>query len=409
MKDWYADVVSCAKTGQPATVSAKLSDDVCKPQATQAQTQKIHSAIDDLQAYVRSNSALLKQSELMWDDVPLLIKENNPSCLGSFDEVMSYSKIVLVRAPAFTVDFAMVGVMFRDMLQCYFTTVWGQSFFGIYEVNQRIGKIVEAWGEFLDSEASRKGVANVLYGWQTDCAQKFLNITDFLIDEDSPAWGFRSFNDFFMRQVNMSMRPLTKEPIAAFGDTQFYACQKNLTLTMSSIQAKAQKYSPQQILGAPAQDFEGGMAVQAFFSSLWYHRYHAPCTGVVERVTHIPGLFFPAQTGMYTSNAEYHDVQQIDGYVSTRAVVILQCNGLGRVGFVPIGMESVSSVNITVEEGQSVRKGDQLGTFAFGGSTAIMFLQKDAASMFECPREGEQFEVRGDFLPRDRKSQQLRR
>ncbi len=39
------------------------------------------------------------------------------------------------------------------------------------------------------------------------------------------------------------------------------------------------------------------------------------------------------------------------------------------MGIVPVGMAEVSSCQITVQPGDHVNKGDQLGMFHFGGST----------------------------------------
>ena len=42
--------------------------------------------------------------------------------------------------------------------------------------------------------------------------------------------------------------------------------------------------------------------------------------------------------------------------------------------FLPVGMAEVSTCEITVYQGQHVKKGDQLGLFHFGGSThCLMF------------------------------------
>ena len=44
---------------------------------------------------------------------------------------------------------------------------------------------------------------------------------------------------------------------------------------------------------------------------------------------------------------------------------------------IEIGMVEVSSINSTVIEGQKIKKGDQLGYFAFGGSSYVMVFDKD--------------------------------
>ena len=52
----------------------------------------------------------------------------------------------------------------------------------------------------------------------------------------------------------------------------------------------------------------------------------------------------------------------------------------GLAAIVPVGMCQVSSVNFeeSVQPGASVRKGDLLGMFRFGGSDIVMIFQKKA-------------------------------
>ena len=49
---------------------------------------------------------------------------------------------------------------------------------------------------------------------------------------------------------------------------------------------------------------------------------------------------------------------------------------------VPIGMAEVSSCVVTVQEGQSVKKGDQIGYFQFGGSTHCLVFRKGVITQF---------------------------
>jgi len=45
------------------------------------------------------------------------------------------------------------------------------------------------------------------------------------------------------------------------------------------------------------------------------------------------------------------------------------------VAVLPIGMGTVSSVNLTPEVGARLRKGDEFGFFMFGGSDMVMLFQ----------------------------------
>ena len=62
--------------------------------------------------------------------------------------------------------------------------------------------------------------------------------------------------------------------------------------------------------------------------------------------------------------------------MATRALIFIEADNpeIGLMCVIPVGMAEVSSCEITVYEGQHVKKGDQLGMFHFGGSThCLMF------------------------------------
>lgn len=65
--------------------------------------------------------------------------------------------------------------------------------------------------------------------------------------------------------------------------------------------------------------------------------------------------------------------------VSVRQVLIIQIgDGTGRlVALIEIGMTEVSSCHPIVEEGQQIKKGDQLGYFQYGGSSYALIFDKD--------------------------------
>jgi phosphatidylserine decarboxylase len=45
--------------------------------------------------------------------------------------------------------------------------------------------------------------------------------------------------------------------------------------------------------------------------------------------------------------------------------------------FIAVGMDEISSCDITVHEGQKVMKGDELGTFHLGGSTHCLVFRPE--------------------------------
>ena len=56
---------------------------------------------------------------------------------------------------------------------------------------------------------------------------------------------------------------------------------------------------------------------------------------------------------------------------------------IGLVAFVAVGMAEISSCQITVQEGQPVQRGEQLGMFHFGGSTHCLVFRPGVSLDFQ--------------------------
>ena len=61
---------------------------------------------------------------------------------------------------------------------------------------------------------------------------------------------------------------------------------------------------------------------------------------------------------------------------NSRAILPIESPVFGTVLYIPIGATMVGSIIFTAQEGQHVNKGDELGYFAFGGSTVIVLFKK---------------------------------
>ena len=58
----------------------------------------------------------------------------------------------------------------------------------------------------------------------------------------------------------------------------------------------------------------------------------------------------------------------------TRGTLVLD-SPIGYVAAIPVGMGHVSSVNITAEPGTILRKGEEFGYFAYGGSDMVLLFE----------------------------------
>ena len=56
---------------------------------------------------------------------------------------------------------------------------------------------------------------------------------------------------------------------------------------------------------------------------------------------------------------------------------------IGLMAFLAVGMAEVSSCDVTVKAGQRVTKGDEIGTFHFGGSTHCLIFRPGVEVEFD--------------------------
>lgn len=197
--------------------------------------------------------------------------------------------------------------------------------------------------------------------------------------------------DFFTRQVQDSARPVASPDddsiIANACESKVFNISHNIKLRDKFFN-KGQPYSLLDMLAHDplAHSFVGGTIYQAFLSALSYHRWHTPISGTVKRAfvqdgTYFSEPLFESQSDPNTHEIDTRGIAVAQGYLSslaTRAIVVLEADNpkIGLLAFVGIGMDEVSTCDITVKEGQHIKKGEELGMFHFGGSSHCLVFQK---------------------------------
>jgi phosphatidylserine decarboxylase len=149
---------------------------------------------------------------------------------------------------------------------------------------------------------------------------------------------------------------------------------------------KAQPYSVADMLGndALAQQFDGATIYQAFLSALSYHRWHAPVSGTIKRCFVKDGTYFSEplfESSVEAGEINAQGISVAQGYLTalaTRGIIFIEADNpaIGLMAFIGVGMDEVSTCEITVKEGQHVKKGDELGMFHFGGSSHVLLFRK---------------------------------
>ncbi|EAW21192.1 phosphatidylserine decarboxylase [Aspergillus fischeri NRRL 181] len=242
-------------------------------------------------------------------------------------------------------------------------------------------------GVFMDSPAS----ATSLDTFRTSPAY---NIQDYI----EPRGGWRTFNEFFRRNVKPGRRP-----IAAVGDNSVVTCPADFVFEElypvsadSTVTTKGLKWRIAQLLDDSlyTERFANGTWLHGFLDVNDYHRVHAPVSGTVLEARTIVGRNYmqvyatslpgrdaipnrAAQTNVvgHTAGAVL-SVRNETGYqfCQARGLIVLD-TGAGLVAVLPVGMAMVSSVILTAEVGAKLHKGEELGYFQFGGSDVVLIFE----------------------------------
>lgn len=200
---------------------------------------------------------------------------------------------------------------------------------------------------------------------------------------------FKSFNEFFTRELKPRARPLTSEVGAVACPADGAVSQAGIINDRNIFQAKGKSFTLLDLLGGNterAELFAEGSFATIYLSPKDYHRLHMPLTGTLKEMIHIPGRLFSVNT------ATTRSVPRL--FARNERVVAIFDTEVGPMALVLVGAIFVSSIE-TVWHGvvtppsfhsvqtwqykqQSIvlKKGDEMGRFNMG-STIIVLFAKD--------------------------------
>ncbi len=248
-----------------------------------------------------------------------------------------------------------------------------------------------ALGEFLDSpesltEASEKSMyASVYY-----------NMNEYT----RPHGGWKTFNQIFARHYKPGFRPIAAIEdqcvIVMPADSTFggqWEIRKDSNVTVKNLNWKISEL----LEGSPYKDrFENGMFMHSYLGPTDYHRQHAPVGGRVLESRVIQGqVYLEVEATPSADKPGKHNLKLKRNYDSfdtpgyqfaqTRGLFVLD-TPIGLVAILPIGMCQVSSVILTAEVGVTVRKGEELSYFQFGGSDIIVLFESASNVCFSAQK-----------------------
>ncbi|KAH3767412.1 Phosphatidylserine decarboxylase proenzyme 2 precursor [Pelomyxa schiedti] len=195
--------------------------------------------------------------------------------------------------------------------------------------------------------------------------------------QDSPE-SFKTFNEFFYRKLKDGQRPIDEphNPAVAVSPADCRLSAYQTIDEATRIWIKGVGFNLQSLLGSPelAEQFSGGSIVIARLSPQDYHRFHSCVTGRLGPQTNIDGTY-------YTVNPVAIKERIPVFQENKRCVMPILTQNFGKVMWISVGATMVGTICWTKHPGDEVVKGQELGYFAFGGSTVLLLFQRGTITL----------------------------
>lgn len=220
-------------------------------------------------------------------------------------------------------------------------------------------------------------------GWlTTQCIERFIQAYDINMSEAKlkKATDFKTFNDFFTRELEDGARTIDKSPTTLCYPVDGAISQQGDIVDGQLIQAKGFDYSLTSLLGGDpvtAEPFQGGSFSCIYLAPKDYHRIHMPMAGTLKEMIYVPGELFSVNP--LTAN----NVPNL--FSRNERVVCVFDTPHGELAMVLVGATIVASIEttwagtVTPPAGKDVFR----WTYPTKGDTAITFNKGDEMGRFK--------------------------
>ena len=214
----------------------------------------------------------------------------------------------------------------------------------------------EMYGRMMDKPNSVKRISKFVKDLNIDMSEALKPIDE-----------FTSFNDFFYRKLNPHARPIG-EGLVACADAKLLAFEN--VNEVNNFFVKGQKFTLVDYLQDEklAKKYENSALLIFRLAPNDYHRFHFPYDGDVSETTKINGAYFSVSPYALQPNFTRVFCE------NKREYLTLSTKDKGDILLSPVGATMVGTIIETYMPNTYVNKGDEMGYFAFGGSTVVMLV-----------------------------------
>ncbi len=355
----------------------------------------LHPVIQEFKEMIENDAHLFMLFTQMFEQIPqdsiFLSDPTGKPQVRDYKHMLELLNHIITRAPEFNKT-GLVGFPINAILDWPMGTKAGTEAFMIEKVNRQLKKILNTWAVYLNSEDSRYVLNDdPRKGWFGEDAREAMPtfVEDFVCDPQLPYYGFSSWDNFFTRVFRDGKRPVASPDndniIANACESAPYRLAENVKLT-DKFWIKSQPYSLKHMMNSDpfTEKFIAGTIYQAFLSAESYHRWHSPVSGKIVKTEIIDGSYYAETLAEGFDPAGPNNSQGYITHTAARALVFIEADNpkIGLMAAMFVGMAEVSSNEFTVEAGQHINKGDQLGMFHYGGSTHCLFFRPEVKLEF---------------------------
>lgn len=193
-----------------------------------------------------------------------------------------------------------------------------------------------------------------------------IDTSEFLDRVDS----FRSFNDFFVRKLKSTCRPIeASEKVVILPADARYLVVPNVKKA-DRFFVKGQSLSLNELLQDEtlALRYEEGAMAIARLCPVDYHRFHFPCEGVAHQTREIPGPLFSVNPIALRRHLDILTRNK-------RVITLFESVHFGTIAYIEVGATYVGTIHQTFTPDRLYRKGEEKGYFSFGGSCVILLFE----------------------------------
>lgn len=221
-----------------------------------------------------------------------------------------------------------------------------------------------------------------------------IDSSEFELDVDE----FRSFNDFFKRRLRKEARSVDSAESHGICPVDGRALAFENTDIEQVVQIKNEAFRLDKLMKGfvCADDYEGGSYCIFRLRPADYHRFHFIDGGRIIKEKKVRGRLYSVHPLCFERTKKLY-------IKSKKHLTLFDSKNFGHVICVEIGASCIGSIVQTNDMGNIVNKGEEKGYFQFGGSSVLLFFQKDkiklAKDLLENTARGYESEVKfGEFL-----------